>query len=64
AEPEAPPDGPGEARLLPLLGEEPVAIDTVIERSGLAAGAVAASLTALELRGLVRKLPGQRWVRS
>jgi DNA processing protein len=64
AEPGAAPAGPAEARLLPLLGEDPVAIDTVIERSGLAAGAVAASLTALELRGLVRKLPGQRWVRS
>jgi DNA processing protein len=50
--------------VLPLLGEEPVAIDHVIERTGLPAGEVAASLTDLELRGLVRKLPGQRYVRS
>jgi DNA processing protein len=51
-------------RVLPLVGEEPVAIDLVIERSGLPASEVAASLTDLELRGLVRKLPGQRYVRS
>lgn len=58
------PGSPAEARLLPLLGEEPVTIDSVIEESGLAAGEVAASLMALELRGLVRQLPGQRYVRN
>ncbi|HEV8307762.1 MAG TPA: DNA-processing protein DprA [Methylomirabilota bacterium] len=52
-----------EGRLLPLLGEEPVAIDDVIDKSGLPAGDVAASLMTLELRGLVRQLPGQRYVR-
>jgi DNA processing protein len=50
--------------VLSLLGDDPLAIDHVIERSGLAAGAVAASLTELELRGLVRKLPGSRYVRA
>ena len=56
--------GGGDVRLLPLLGDDPVAIDAVIERSGLAPGDVAASLMALELRGLVRQLPGQRYVRN
>ncbi len=55
---------PAGDRLLPLLGEEPVAIDTVIERSGLAPGDVAASLMTLELQGLVKQLPGQRYVRN
>jgi DNA processing protein len=50
--------------VLSLLGDDPVAIDRVIERSGLAAGTVAASLTELELRGLVKKLPGLRYVRA
>jgi DNA processing protein len=50
--------------VLALLGDDPLAIDHVIEQSGLAAGAVAASLTELELRGLVRKLPGPRYVRA
>jgi len=54
---------PAGDRLLPLLGDEPVPIDAVIEQSGLAPGDVAASLMTLELRGLVRQLPGQRYVR-
>jgi predicted Rossmann fold nucleotide-binding protein DprA/Smf involved in DNA uptake len=41
-----------------------MAIDLVIERSGLPSGQVAAGLTTLELRGLVRQLAGQRYVRS
>src|SRR5262249_54039414 len=56
--------GPTGDRLLSLLGDDPVAIDTVIAKSGLGAGDVAASLMTLELRGLVRQLPGQRYVRS
>ena len=55
---------PAGDRLLPLLGDEPVPIDTVMEKSGLAPGDVAASLMTLELRGLVRQLPGQRYVRG
>lgn len=50
-------------RVLPLLGDEPVAIDAVIEASGLAPGEVAASLMSLELQGQVRRLPGRRYVR-
>jgi DNA processing protein len=53
-----------EAGLLPLLSDDPLAVDHVIERSGLPAGEVAASLLDLELRGLVRQLPGQRYVRA
>ncbi len=60
----APVLGAGEGRLLPLLGDDPVAIDHVIAESGMPAGEVAASLMALELRGLVRQLPGQRYVKA
>lgn len=62
--------GPGpspsgtETRLLALLGEDPLAIDALIERAGLPAGEVSASLMTLELRGLVRQLPGQRYVKA
>ncbi|MBI4012485.1 MAG: DNA-protecting protein DprA [Candidatus Rokubacteria bacterium] len=58
-----PAGGAGGGRLLPLLGDDPIAIDAVIEKSGLQPGEVAASLMALELQGLVRQLPGQRYVR-
>lgn len=60
----APPAAPAETRLLALLGEDPVEIDTVIARSGLASGEVSAGLMTLQLRGLVRQLPGQRYVRE
>ena len=48
---------PEEGAILALLGDEPVAVDAMVERSGLAAGLVAAGLTALELRGLARRAP-------
>jgi DNA processing protein len=55
---------PGERAILALLGDEPVAVDAVVERSRLSSGQVSAGLMALELRGLVRRIAGQRYVRS
>ena len=57
-------DEPGERAILALLGDDPVAIDAVVERSRLSSGQVSAGLMALELRGLVRRIAGQRYVRS
>ncbi len=57
-------DGLEERAILALLGDEPVAVDAVVERSRLSAGQVSAGLMALELRGLVRRIAGQRYVRS
>ena len=50
--------------LLALLGEEPIAIDTLVEQSRLPSGQASAELVALELRGLVRRVDGQRYIRS
>jgi DNA processing protein len=50
-------------RVLALLGEDPVDIDLVIERSGLGAGRVSAALLDLELEGRVRQIEGKRFVR-
>ena len=55
---------PGERALLALLGDEPLAVDTVVEQSRLPSSQVSAGLMALELRGLVRRIAGQRYVRS
>jgi len=55
---------PGEHAILALLGDEPVAVDDVVERSGIPPSQVSAGLTALELRGLVRRMAGQQYVRS
>jgi len=50
-------------RVLALLGEDPIEIDHVIERSGLGAGPVSAALLDLELEGRVRQIEGKRFVR-
>jgi DNA processing protein len=55
---------PAERAILALLGEEPVAVDAVVERSRLPSSQVSAGLTALELRGLVRRIARQRYIRS
>ena len=60
--PEVP--APEASALLALLGEEPVAIDTLVEQSRLPSGQASAELVALELRGLVRRIDGQRYIRS
>lgn len=52
-----------EGRLLHLLGGEPVHIDQLIERSGVSSGRTAGLLLMLELKGWVRQLPGQRYMR-
>lgn len=60
--PEVP--APEASALLALLGEEPVAIDTLVEQSRLPSGQASAELIALEVRGLVRRIDGQRYIRS
>jgi DNA processing protein len=50
--------------LLTFIGAEPVTMEELIERSGLAASRAAARLLVLELEGQVRQLPGKRFVRA
>ncbi len=45
------------------MGPEPAHIDEVVDGSGLPAAEVAALLIELELRGLVRPLPGKHFIR-
>jgi DNA processing protein len=51
------------ASLLALLGYDPVTVDAIVERTGLAADVVAAGLVQLELDDLVDALPGGYWQR-
>ena len=64
-------EGPGEDKdagdeesllLLRVIGREPVGIDHIIERSGLAPGRASALLMALEIEGRIRQLEGKRFV--
>lgn len=67
SEPEKAPSWPDlspvEATVLGLLGEEPAHVDRLCAQSGLGASAVTAALTALEIKGLVRQMPGKYFMR-
>lgn len=52
------PDIPEFAPLLPHLGDTPVDVDTLAQRSGLTADKVCAMLLHMELEGVVATLPG------
>lgn len=53
-----------EARVYQVIGEEDeLYVDEIIQRSGLPAATVNAVLFALEMKHLVRQLPGKRYVR-
>ncbi|HEX7338933.1 MAG TPA: DNA-processing protein DprA [Rhodanobacteraceae bacterium] len=57
-------DDPATRRLLEALGHgEPVALDELVERCGLAAADIGATLTLLELDGRVASQPGGRYLR-
>ncbi len=49
--------------ILEALGQEEAALDTLIARSGLSASTVSSRLLALEMRRVVKQLPGRRFVR-
>jgi DNA processing protein len=62
--PEGAGSGAGQEGLLALLGDEPMAVDAMVERTGLAPSEVSAGLTELELLGLARRTSGQHFVRA
>ena len=45
-----------------MVGDEPITMDDVIERTGLASYRVASLLLELELQGRVRQVEGKRFV--
>lgn len=56
--------GKEEQLVYDALSHEPLMVDDVIVSTGLSASTVVASLLSLELRRLVRPLPGQRYLRA
>ena len=54
---------PDQQKILDALGTEETALDSVIATSGLTAAAVSSTLLALEIRRLVKQLPGKRFVK-
>jgi DNA processing protein len=53
-----------EEKVMAHLGQEETAIDDIIRASGLTTACVSATLLALEMKRLVRQLPGKQYVRN
>jgi DNA processing protein len=53
-----------EQTIVSLLSLEPVQVDDIIERSGVSAPMVSGTLTVLEMKGIVKRVPGNAYVRS
>jgi len=53
-----------ERSLLGQLDDQPTGVDDLISRTGLTAGQVLATLSVLEMKHLVRRVPGGRFVRA
>ena len=53
-----------EKRVYEVVGYDPVLQDVVIRAAELPAGEVLAAITGLELKGLVKRLPGNLVMRS
>jgi DNA processing protein len=59
-----PPDlSPEERRVWEQMSRDPLHLDDLTERSGLTPAGVAGILLGLELKDVVRQLPGQRYYR-
>jgi DNA processing protein len=52
-----------ERGLLGQLGDTPVSVDLLIARTGMNASQVIATLAVLEMRRLVKRVPGNQFVR-
>jgi DNA processing protein len=53
-----------EEKVMEHIGNEEVAIDDIIRDSGLTSAAVSATLLALEMKRLVKQLPGKQYARN
>jgi predicted Rossmann fold nucleotide-binding protein DprA/Smf involved in DNA uptake len=53
-----------QSRLVSAMNDHPADVDALVERSGLAAPVVLQQLTLLSLRGIVRRVDGNSYVRS
>ena len=57
------PLAPNEKTVYALLGDEPVDLDDIVQKSGLDPRSVLVALTRLGLTGLISELPGQKYTR-
>ena len=60
----AAPSDPVEAQICRLLASEPLHIDAIAESTGLTVTQLSPALLALEMRGVIERLPGNRYLLS
>jgi DNA processing protein len=53
-----------ESRLLSVLEGEPVHVDELIEQTGFSAREAVSALSLMELKGIVKQLPGKHFIRN
>ncbi|MFZ5364845.1 MAG: DNA-processing protein DprA [Patescibacteria group bacterium] len=58
------PASPIEQRILEILSDEPKHIDLVVKLTGLSAGEINSNLTIMEMKGMVKNLGNQNYVKS
>lgn len=58
-----PPMDEPERKIHEIVGDYPIHIDDVVRQAGMEAGEVLSILLRMELRGLIKQLPGKRFVR-
>jgi DNA processing protein len=56
--------GPNDQKVYAVLDHEEISIDEVIRKSGLPSSAVSVALLSLEMKRLIRQLPGKMFVRN
>jgi DNA processing protein len=56
--------GPNEQKIYDVLDHEEISIDDVIRKSGLPSSAVSVALLSLEMKRLIRQLPGKMFVKN
>lgn len=57
-------DNPEEAKIIQILSSEPLHIDEIVQNSGLTATITNATLTMMEIKGMVRNIGGMNYVIS
>ncbi len=57
-------DNPVETKLLEIIGKDPIIMNEIIKLSGIPPGEATSALTFLEMKGKVRNLGGQQYIRS
>ena len=55
---------PNEKKLYERIGIEPVHVDELVEATGLSSSEALAALCEMEMRGMIRQMPGKQFIKS